>query len=295
MSKVQEALGKFRKQAPSKPKADKGKDGFGVGDERSSVPIARKKKFDALGPKYHVEQEALVRDGLLAPLDHAVSVADEFRRIKRPLINNAIKNSARTEDHMNMVLVTSAMPGSGKTFCVVNLAVSMSLERELNVVVVDADVLKPHISTSLGLEEREGLIDLLLDDSRSIEEMLVRTDLNDIQVLPAGRRHPQATELLASDRMVEIVEELATRYPDRIILLDSPPLLITSEANALASQVGQIALVIEAGKTDHHSLQQALELLDSNKAINAILNKSWHSTRIAYRGSGYGYYSYEGT
>ena len=91
---------------------------------------------------------------------------------------------------MNMVLVTSAMPGSGKTFCVVNLAVSMSLERELNVVVVDADVLKPHISTSLGLEEREGLIDLLLDDSRSIEEMLVRTDLNDIQVLPAGTPAP---------------------------------------------------------------------------------------------------------
>jgi exopolysaccharide/PEP-CTERM locus tyrosine autokinase len=294
MSKVQEALGKFRKQAPSKAKAEKRKDGFGVGDERSSVPIARKKKFDAQGPKYHIDQEALVKDGLLAPLDHAVSVADEFRRIKRPLINNAIKNSANTEDHMNMVLVTSAMPGSGKTFCVVNLAVSMSLERELNVVVVDADVLKPHISTSLGLEEREGLIDLLLDDSRSIEEMLVRTDLNDIQVLPAGRRHPQATELLASDRMVEIVDELATRYPDRIILLDSPPLLITSEANALASQVGQIALVIEAGKTDQHTLQQALELLDSNKAINAILNKSWHSTRIAYRGSHYGYYSYEG-
>ena len=211
MSKVQEALGRMRKQAPSKPKAEKRQDGFGIGDERSSIPIARKKNVDAGGKKHHVEQEALVRDGLLAPLDHAVSVADEFRRIKRPLINNAMKNLANTGDHMNMIMVTSAMPRAGKTFCVINLAVSISLERELNVVVVDADVLKPHISTSLGLGEREGLIDLLLDDSRSIEEMLVRTDLNDVQVLPAGRRHPQATELLASDRMVEVVEELATR------------------------------------------------------------------------------------
>jgi exopolysaccharide/PEP-CTERM locus tyrosine autokinase len=296
MSKVQEALGKLRKQKPSKPKADKNRqDGFGIGDERSSIPIARKKKFDARGPKHHVEQEALIRDGLLAPLDHAVSTADEFRRIKRPLINNAIKIVANTEDHMNMILVTSAMPRSGKSFCVINLAVSMSLERELNVVVVDADVLKPHISATMGLGAREGLIDLLLDESRSIEEMLVRTDLNDLQILPAGRRHPQATELLASYRMVEIVEELATRYPDRIILLDSPPLLITNEAVALASQVGQIALVVEAGKTDQNTLRQALELLDSRKAINAILNKSWHSMRIAYRGSEYGYYSYEGT
>jgi len=222
-------------------------------------------------------------------------VADEFRRIKRPLIVNATQGLGHASDHMNVIMVASAMPKAGKTFCSVNLAVSLSLERELNVLLVDADVAKPHISREFGLGDAPGLIDLLVDDGRSIEQTLVRTDLNDIQILPAGSGHPQATELLASDRMSEIVDELATRYPDRIILLDSPPLLITSEAQALASQVGQIALVVEAGRTQHQTLLQALEVLHAEKAINVILNKSRHSSQSGYYGGDYGYYGYEGS
>src|SRR5690606_32277089 len=152
-----------------------------------------------------------------------------------------------------VIMIASAMPGAGKTFCSVNLAVSISLERELNVVLVDVDVAKPHISRAFGLVDRRGLIDLLLDDSIDVADLLVRTDLNDIQVLPAGHPHPQATELPASERMSRVVAELATRYSDRIIVLDSPPLLLTSEAQALASQVGQIALVVEAGRTTHQA------------------------------------------
>jgi len=162
------------------------------------------------------------------------------------------------------------------------------------VLLVDADVAKPHISTAFGLAEAPGLIDLLVDDGRSIEDTLVRTDLNDIQILPAGQGHPQATELLASDRMSEIVDELARRYSDRIILLDSPPLLITSESQALAGQVGQIALIVEAGKTNHQALLQTIEVLDHDKAINVVLNKSRHSSPAGYYGGDYGYYGYEG-
>jgi protein-tyrosine kinase len=259
------------------------------------APIATaRKKVAVEGPKHVIDQQQLARSGLLAPLGHAVPVADEFRRIKRPLISNATSAATgQIADNMNVIMITSALPNAGKTFCSMNLALSMSLERELNVLLVDADVAKRHISRELGLAEAPGLIDLLLDESLSIEDSLVRTNMNDIQVLPAGRGHPQATELLASDRMSSIIQELATRYGDRMILLDSPPLLITSEAQALASQVGQIALVVEAGKTTQQELLQTIEVLDRDKAINFILNKSRHSSQFGYYGGDYGYYGYE--
>ncbi len=155
---------------------------------------------------------------------------------------------------------------------------------------VDADVAKRHITREFGLADAPGLIDLLLDEGLDINDLLVRTDLNDIQVLPAGRSHPQATELLASDRMSRIVHELATRYSDRIVLLDSPPLLITSEAHALASQVGQITLIVEAGRTTHQELTQTLELLDDSKTCNVVLNKS-RSGRLALGGNYTGDYA----
>lgn len=258
----------------------------------SVIPIARKKKLKIDGVKHHLDEDQLIRRGLLAPLDQAIPVADEFRRIKRPLIENAIKRGDDHEDHMNLIMVASALPGAGKTFCSVNLAASISLERELTILLVDADVAKPHISDAFGLADKPGLIDILEDESISIDEVLVRTDLNDMLVLPAGRKHSQSTELLASERMEEIMHELATRYDDRLIVLDSPPLLATSEAQALAMQVGQIALVVESGKTTNQEIQEALELLDHEKAINFILNKSLYSQTSGHYGGGYGYGTY---
>jgi exopolysaccharide/PEP-CTERM locus tyrosine autokinase len=258
----------------------------------SVVPAARRKKVSLDGPKYHVSQSNLIKAGLLAPIEQAVPVADEFRKIKRPLIVTAFGGTP-LPGHANVIMITSPLPKAGKTFCSVNLAVSMSLERDLNVLLVDADVAKPHITREFGLTDRPGLIDLLVDDRGDLNKMLVRTDLNDIQILPAGRTHPQATELIASDRMSAIVTELATRYSDRIILLDSPPLLITSEAQALASQVGQITLIVEAGATTHQQLAQTIEMLDRDKSINVVLNKSHNLGWVRggdYSGEyGYGY------
>jgi protein-tyrosine kinase len=290
LSRIHEALSKL--QGSGLPVARTPRSGFNHGGEPSSVPVAHNKKVEIDGHKHHVDSKLLVKAGLLAPLDHAVPVADEFRRIKRPIIANATRNAGPSNGHMNVIMVASALPRAGKTFCSVNLAVSISLERELNVLLVDADVPKPHISREFGLADAPGLIDLLVDDSRSIEETLVRTDLNDIQVLPAGRGHPQATELLASERMSRIIDELATRYKDRIILIDSPPLLMTSEAQALSGQVGQIALVVEAGETTQQALLQTIEALDTDKAINVILNKSRHSSPMGYYGD-YGSYGQE--
>jgi len=293
MSKIQEALRKL--QESGRPKTAKPGESTMTTRRRlpeSVIPIVRKKKIIFGGEKHHLDEEDLIRAGLLAPLNQAIPVADEFRRIKRPLIENVAGRRGVKNDHMNLIMVASALPGAGKTFCAVNLAASISLERELHILLVDADVAKPHISREFGLSDHPGLIDILEDETRSIEEVLVRTDLNDIQVIPAGRTHTQSTELLASDRMAAVVKELATRYPDRIIIMDSPPLLITSEAQALAKQAGQIALVIESGKTLRQEVQETLETLEQDKPINVILNKSIYTQPGGYYGGGYGYYGF---
>jgi protein-tyrosine kinase len=293
MTRIEDALRKLQARR-QRPNEGQQRAGARESTPRSAIPLATRKKVTIEGHKHHVSQADLIRGGLLAPIDQAVPVADEFRRIKRPLIANAGKESERAGAHANVIMIASALPRAGKTFCSVNLAVSISLERELNVLLVDADVAKPHISREFGLGEAPGLIDLLIDESRGIDETLVRTDLNDIQVLPAGRRHPQATELLASERMSKIVTELARRYQDRIVILDSPPLLLTSEAQALAGQVGQIVLVVEAGNTSQQALLQTIESLASEKAINLVLNKAYHWDRSGYYPGDYGYYGYEG-
>jgi protein-tyrosine kinase len=252
-------------------------------------PQTRKKKIAMEGPKHHVDLQHLVEAGLMVDGRQAAIVADEFRKIKRPLIANFLNGDVSTGTHSNVIMIASALPNAGKTFCAMNLAMSLSVERDLNVLLVDADVAKPHISRELGLADAPGLIDLLMDDAKDLNELLVRTDLNDIQLLPAGQPHPQATELLASDRMSAIVAELATRYPDRLVVMDSPPLLITSEAQALANHVGQITLVVEAGKTSHQELSRVLETLNTSKAINIILNKSRDWTGFADYSGNYGY------
>jgi len=293
VSKIQDALRKLQGNASASAQSSAQKrNSSGRRLPESAIPTAHKKKVEFNGEKFHLDEKQLIRRGLLAPLEHAAPVADEFRRIKRPLIDNAIKRGGNNGDHMNLIMVASPLPGAGKTFCSVNLAASISLERELNVLLVDADVAKPHISHSFGLADRTGLIDILVDETMSVDEVLVRTDLNDIQVLPAGRKHSQSTELLASERMEEVMHELATRYPDRLIVMDSPPLMITSEAQAVARQAGQIALVVECGKTTNQEIQEALEQLDTDKAINIILNKSLYAQAGGYYGGGYGSYGF---
>ena len=250
-------------------------------------------QLSVLSPKHAIDRNHLIGLGLLPTLDQAASIADEFRLIKRPLLENATQRFHAESAVAPVIMIASALPGAGKTFCSVNLAASIAVERDLNVLLVDADVAKPHISNALGLESRPGLIDVLADDSISIEDVLVRTDFNDIQVLPAGQRHSHSTELLASERMTRVLTELATRYTDRIIIMDSPPLLATSEAQALAQKVGQIVLVIEFGNTLQTEVREAIGTLDSSKPINVILNKCVYLGSGGYYGGRYGQYGFD--
>ena len=238
-----------------------------------------------------IDVEKLIELRMMPGPAEEADISQQFRRIKRPILQIAFDDDLPVDDNANVVMLASALPGAGKSFCALNLAFSISMERDFGVVLVDADVLKPGISRALGLEQEKGLIDCLLDPDLDVAEVIYGTDLHDLIVVPAGQNHPEATELLASRRMKSFIHGLAESYPNHVIVFDTPPLLLTSEAQVLAEQAGQIVLVVEDRKSSQDSLIRAMNTLDRSKPINAILNKSRSAHAGSYHGDSYGYYS----
>jgi protein-tyrosine kinase len=233
--------------------------------------------------------DRLREKGMLVPHSSlGPEIRGEYRRIKRPLLSNAFGKSASLVDGGNLILVTSSVPGEGKSYTAMNLALAIAQERDHTVLLVDADVTKQGVSRLLGVEKRRpDLTDLLTSDDLSVGKALLRTDVPGLVLLPAGKPHEYITEMVASQRMARLVNELASRYSDRVIIFDGPPILSTPEAPILASLVGQVAFVIEAGKTPHAIVDDALGMLPKDKAIGLVLNKS---ESVSNRG-GY-YYNY---
>jgi len=184
--------------------------------------------------------------------------------------------------------MASALPSEGKTFTAINLALSMALEKDISVLLIDADVAKPHISCTFGVENEPGLMDLLRDEATTVESVILPTDVPNLCILPAGRRSDTATELLASHRMEAIVSYIAASDPMRIALIDSPPLLLTSESRALAQSVGQVVVVVRAGFTPQRAVLDAISYIGEDKSIGLILNQSTHAAAAGYYYYGYG-------
>ena len=239
-----------------------------------------------------VDIDKLADAGMFPRAEDIERISQQLRRAKRPVIQTAFETDLPTGDNSNVIMMASALPGAGKSFCALNMACSIALERDVGAVLVDADVLKPGISRTLGLQDEVGLIDYLVDPDIELADILIATDLNDIIVIPAGRRHPQATELLASRRMNDLVDLLSAQFRSRAVIFDTPPLLITNEAQVLAEHMGQIVFVVEARVSSQDSAIRALSLLDRDKPINAILNKSRGASGSGYRSDDYGYYPY---
>ncbi|WP_372719889.1 XrtA-associated tyrosine autokinase [Immundisolibacter sp.] len=214
------------------------------------------------------------RQGFLVPGDGRSVLAEEFRILKRPILANAFGESGHRVDRRNVVMVTSALPGEGKTYTAVNLALSIATELQRTVLLVDADVVKPSIAARTGLTVDRGLIDLLEHPGRDISDFLVRTNVPNLVVLGAGRSHGRSTELLASAAMAQLVDELSTRYPDRLVLFDSPPMLSTSESSVLARHMGQIVLTVQAGKTPRAAVSRVVKMLDVCDIVIPVLNKA---------------------
>jgi receptor protein-tyrosine kinase len=246
------------------------------------------------GKKVKLDLDRLKEAGLVDPKSNKTNrTTEEFRRIKRPLLMHARGEGATMVANANMIMVTSALPGEGKTFTAINLALSIAMEMDKTVLLIDADVAKPDVTARLGVEAEKGLIDILLDDGLTLPDVLLRTDIPKLTLLPSGGRHVHSTELLASERMRQLTLELSTRYSDRIVIFDSPPLLLTNEARVLAGLMGQIVLVAEESRTPQHAVKEAVDLLDANEIVGIVMNKGEKKTDGDGYG-GYGYYSYGG-
>ena len=212
--------------------------------------------------------------GMVTAAGGRTSLLEDFRLIKRPLLKRAFSERAEGGNPGNLIMLTSSLPGEGKTYCAINLAMSIAMELDHTVLLVDADVARPSVLRTLGLPAQPGLMDLLIDEKLDMSDVLLRTNVDTLSILAAGTSTPRATELLASSTMTNLVHEIANRYPDRIVIFDSPPLLLTSEARALASHMGQIVVVVESQTTTQHALKEALHQLEGCANVNLIYNKT---------------------
>ncbi len=229
------------------------------------------------------QQNMLVSGSALGP-----EYYDEYRRIKRPLLSNAFGKTAQLVEHGNLILVTSSIPGEGKTHTSINLALSIAQERDHTVMLVDCDVTRHGTSRLLQLPDRKGIVDIIESDDLSVGDCLLKTDIPRLTILPAGSQHEYVTELLASQKMSELVREIGQRYDDRIIIFDGPPILSTPQTQIITELVGQVVFVIEAGKTPQMVVENALDLIPEEKATGIVMNKSEGlSGRSGYY---YGYY-----
>ncbi|MBX3595455.1 AAA family ATPase [Sphingomonas sp.] len=219
-----------------------------------------------------IDRVKLAAAGMLVPGAAVTALAEEFRLIKRQLLATSRTIRRDDDDKGRMVLVCSAKPDDGKTFCAINLALSMAAEKDVEILLVDADFAKPDVLNKLGAPDGVGLLDVLAGNVASAEECIVDTDVPQLSVLPAGTKSNADTELLASARAHAILDGLAAANPRRIVIFDSPPALAASPASVLADHVGQVMMVVRADRTTESDLREAVGLLDACAHIQLVLN-----------------------
>jgi protein-tyrosine kinase len=237
-----------------------------------------------------LDQNALRAVQLLPEVAQERRLSDQYRAIKRPILQrlNAMVATAKPGDGAQLLLVTSALPGDGKTFTSLNLALSIARERDVSVLLIDADVAKPHISRMLGVDREPGLLDALANPAVD-PEMLVRpTDIAGLSILPVGTEQDSATELLSSARMRAIVGRMSARNPRRLLIFDSAPLLLSNDSRAIVQIVRQVVLVVRSGITPQRAVQDAISHIDKEKITGLVLNQN--DVRSFNQYYGYGTY-----
>lgn len=258
----------------------------GNGARVARVAPTRPKEFE-------IDIARLAQMGFITPSDPKSRIAEEFRDIKRPILRNAAGKGAAPILDGNLVMITSSLPGEGKSTTSVNLAMSIALELDYTVLLVDADVEKPSIPSILGLPGNLGLLDLLLDDELDVSDVLIKTNIDNLSILPSGRPQPRASELLSSEAMNRLLREMSSRYSDRILIFDSPPLLLSNESRTLAAHMGQVIVVVAAEQTACAEVKQSLAAIEMCPVKLLMLNKSRLAPGSVYGSyGGYGSYGY---
>ncbi len=215
-------------------------------------------------------------------LTDAKQLEREFRFLKRPLLARIFGMSRSGVEPGKLVMVSSCMPKAGKSFVTFNLAMSIAAEQMTNVLLIDADPIRRQLSVALGLEDAPGLTDLLTDPGRELEGLLLDTELESLRFLPAGRSSTDATELMAGPRMAELLRNL--EGTDRVVLFDTPPLLITSEARALVEKVNHAVIVVAAGETGAGDVKDVIKMLEPmGVSLSFVLNKVRFGQHTRYR------------
>ncbi|OJU19239.1 MULTISPECIES: AAA family ATPase [unclassified Sphingomonas] len=236
-----------------------------------------------------IDRALLAAKGMLVPGAPVGALAEEFRLVKRQLLLNARSIAMGTpERRARTILVGSGKPGEGKTFCAINLAISLAAERDVEVLLVDADFAKPDVMASLGLSDSTGLLDIIDDPALDPEAFVLKTDVPQLSLLPSGARSHADTELLASARTAEVLDRLLAADPRRIIVFDSPPALAASPASVLALLVAQVMLVVRADRTTEGDVREAVGLLDGCEHISLVLNAVSYEPHRGRFGSYYG-------
>jgi exopolysaccharide/PEP-CTERM locus tyrosine autokinase len=291
---IEKAVNKIEKEADESPRLSMEKTSTGYVNEPIGGKIAPENGGDhthtpspaPISKQGTINLTKLRQLGIITPDAEKTQIAEEFRMIKRPLIKNAFTQGPGQISNGNLIMVTSALAGEGKSFCSINLAMSIAMEMDHTVLLIDADVARPSVLSYLGLKAEGGLMDILLDDKLEVADVMIKTNVEKLSILAAGRKSKHATELLASQSMSDLLKEIAHRYGDRIVIFDTPPLLLTSEARVLASQMGQIVLVVAAEKTPQQAVKEALRQIESCDVVNLIYNKANSFPGGEY----YGYY-----
>tara|TARA_B100000700_G_scaffold324628_1_gene431294 strand:+ start:295 stop:1263 length:969 start_codon:yes stop_codon:yes gene_type:complete len=235
-----------------------------------------------------INLEELDERGFVSVSNARKLINEEYREIKRKLLRNAFGALSKTLKNSNIIMVSSARPSEGKTFTAINLALSFAAEQDKTVLLVDADVLKPNVTRTLRVNPGEGLMEYLLDENKDISDVLYRTNVDKLRIIPAGQTHHLSTELLASERMNYTIDEFSNRYPDRIVIIDTPPLIGINESAVLASFAGQAVIVTEEGRTKLNDINSIVDRLNPDMAVGFVVNKAVNES--ADNGNYYGYY-----
>lgn len=253
------------------------------------APITAAPRLAKAAGTAEINLQRLADLGFIVPGHPPTALSEEFRIVKRPLLLNAFGGrSTPSVDRGRAILVCSAHPNEGKTFCSINLAMSLVNERNVEVVLVDADVAKPEILSTLGVTGAAGLLDAIVQDVDP-ETLIIPTSIPGLSVLPAGHQTPNDTELLSSTEAFALVEALLAKNPARIVIFDCAPALAASPASALAHHIGQILLVVRADRTSENDLSEAVKLLAGQAPIQLLLNGMTFPGSSQKYGSYYGY------
>ena len=254
-----------------------------VATPRPGAPVPHRRFVPRL-PVQTLDRALLAQHGLVDPDGMTGALAEEFRIVKRQLLRNAAGMPAGRR-----ILVTSSQPDEGKTFSVLNLALSLSAEPDLSVVLIDGDFARGDVTRKLGLDRKgPGLSDALMDPTIRLEDCVVPTSMPRLSILPAGPATVRDTELLGSARMAELLDRLEADAPERVLLFDSMPLLAASSPGVIAQLCGQVLVVVRADVTRESALRDAIGLIGQHNGISMLLNRVHFTPEGRRFGSYYG-------